>query len=81
MTPKAFKTRLTALIGPKNYSKANLYYMQVFAAAYKAGELTDLEAILDLLEEATKAHSTPIRYPESYFIHFIDRDEIHNDYE
>lgn len=76
MTVTTFKTRLTALFGPRHYAKARLYYMQVWAAAYKAGEMAELTGLLDFLDDTMTNPDFVIRYPESYFIHFIERDEI-----
>ena len=80
MTVQAFKSRLIALFGPKHYAKARLFYMQVFAAAYKADEMDELEGLLDFLEDSAINPDIVIRYPESYFVHFTERDDLTDDF-
>lgn len=79
MTILDFKQRLVALFGPKKYAKGRIFYMQVFAAAYKANEMDELTGILDFLEDTTINPDAVIRYPESYFIHFTEKDEMPDD--
>lgn len=76
MTPKAFKHRLVKLFGSGHYTKARLFYMRIFAVAYKADEMDELEGLLDFLSDTTGNLKISIRYPKSYFIHFTERGEL-----
>lgn len=79
MTVLTFKNRLIALFGPKHYTRARLFYMQIFAAAYKADEMNELEGLLDFLDDTASNPRIRIKSPESYFIHFTERDDLTDD--
>lgn len=79
MTPTAFKTRLTALFGEAKYERGREYYMQVYAAAYKADQLDEISAILDFIEASFRDPNTVIANPEAYFAQFKEKDDDPDD--